>query len=66
MHASLALALLVSLSVGAPIDGFMPLAEALPAPAPQCSNEVDDDGDGRIDAADQQCRSGTDNDESRP
>ena len=51
------------------IDGFTPLADALPAPLlpqPLCSNGVDDDGDGRIDAADAQCKSDADNDESRP
>jgi hypothetical protein len=46
------------------IDGFTPLADVLPAPAPQCSNGVDDDGDGAIDAEDCQCRSTADNDES--
>ena len=51
------------------IDGFTPLADVLPPPplpAPLCSNGIDDDGDGRIDAADAQCKSDADNDESRP
>jgi hypothetical protein len=46
------------------IDGFTPLAEALPAPAPQCGNGVDDDGDGAIDEKDCHCKSALDNDES--
>ena len=51
------------------IDGFTPLADVLPPPplpAPLCSNGLDDDGDGLIDAADTQCKSAADNDESRP
>ena len=51
------------------IDGFTPLADVLPPPplpAPLCSNGLDDDGDGRIDAADTNCKSDADNDESRP
>jgi hypothetical protein len=51
------------------IDGFTPLADVLPPPplpAPLCSNGLDDDGDGQIDAADAHCKSGADNDESRP
>jgi hypothetical protein len=51
------------------IDGFTPLADVLPPPplpAPLCSNGLDDDGDGRIDAADAHCKSDADNDESRP
>jgi murein DD-endopeptidase MepM/ murein hydrolase activator NlpD len=36
-------------------------APALPAPpAPQCSNEVDDDGDGEVDLEDPDCESATD------
>jgi hypothetical protein len=52
-----------SLSWIARIDGFAPLSHVLP---PQCRNGVDDDGDGQIDAGDQQCKSDADNDESRP
>ena len=48
------------------IDGVTPLAELLPAPQPLCRNGIDDDGDGRIDAADSGCKSPTDNDEDRP
>jgi hypothetical protein len=51
------------------IDGFTPLADVLPPPPlpePLCSNGEDDDGDGRIDAADDHCKSAADNDESRP
>ena len=51
------------------IDGFTPLAAALPvAPlaATLCNNGVDDDGDGDTDLDDQQCKSSADNDESRP
>ncbi len=51
------------------IDGFTPLADVLPPPPlppPLCSNGRDDDGDGRIDAADAHCKSDADNDESRP
>jgi hypothetical protein len=51
------------------IDGFTPLADVLPAappPLPLCSNGLDDDGDGEIDAADRHCKSDADNDESRP
>lgn len=48
------------------IDGFTPLADVLPPPRPQCGNGLDDDADGRIDAADAHCKSETDNDESRP
>ena len=51
------------------IDGFTPLADVLPPPPlpkPLCSNGLDDDGDGRIDAADPHCKSDADNDESRP
>ena len=51
------------------IDGFTPLADVLPtAPLPQplCSNGLDDDGDGAIDAGDAHCKSSADNDESRP
>ena len=48
------------------IDGFTPLAEVLPPPTPLCNNGLDDDGDGRIDAADSNCKSAADNDESRP
>ena len=58
-----------SLSWVALIDGFTPLADVLPPPplpAPLCSNGLDDDGDGRLDAADTNCKSDADNDESRP
>ena len=51
------------------IDGFTPLADALPEPplaAALCDNGLDDDGDGAIDLDDQQCKSAADNDESRP
>ena len=51
------------------IDGFTPLADVLPPPPlpqPLCSNGLDDDGDGDVDAADQHCKSDADNDESRP
>jgi hypothetical protein len=51
------------------IDGFAPLADVLPPPPlpqPLCSNGLDDDGDGQIDAADAHCKSDADNDESRP
>jgi hypothetical protein len=51
------------------IDGFTPLAAALPEPplaAMLCNNGIDDDGDGAIDLEDQQCKSAADNDESRP
>lgn len=51
------------------IDGFTPLADALPEPplaAALCDNGLDDDGDGAIDLDDQQCKSSSDNDESRP
>jgi hypothetical protein len=44
------------------IDGFTPP----PQPQPLCSNGLDDDGDGRIDATDAHCKSSADNDESRP
>jgi len=55
-----------SLSWVALIDGFTPLADALPPPTPLCSNGLDDDGDGQIDAFDVHCKSDADNDESRP
>ena len=58
-----------TLSWVALIDGFTPLADVLPLPplpAPLCSNGLDDDGDGRIDSADSNCKSDADNDESRP
>ncbi len=51
------------------IDGFTPLADVLPPPplpAPLCSNGLDDDADGYVDAADDHCKSAADNDESRP
>jgi hypothetical protein len=48
------------------IDGFTPLGEVLPAPQPLCGNGIDDDRDGRTDAADSDCKSTADNDESRP
>jgi hypothetical protein len=51
------------------IDGFTPLADVLPPPPlpqPLCGNGLDDDGDGHVDAADRQCKSSADNDESRP
>jgi hypothetical protein len=48
------------------IDGFTPLADVLPPPRPLCSNGLDDDEDGDVDAADAHCKSDADNDESRP
>jgi len=51
------------------IDGFTPLAAALPETPPAamlCNNGVDDDGDGDTDLDDQECKSALDNDESRP
>ena len=46
------------------IDGFTPLADVLPPAAPQCSNGIDDDGDGAVDTDDCSCKSAVDNDES--
>lgn len=48
-----------------------PLATSTPRPTltpvpPQCSDGVDNDGDGRVDLADPQCRNANDNDEANP
>ena len=51
---------------GRRIDGFKPLAAALPPAAPLCDNGLDDDGDGAVDLYDRHCKSAADNDESRP
>ncbi len=44
-----------------------PTASPVPTPLPQCSDGIDNDGDGRIDwPDDRQCKSAGENSESRP
>jgi hypothetical protein len=57
-----------------PVPSATPRAEPTSPPAPQCSDGIDNDGDGRTDfvagavgtVGDRQCRSADDNDEANP
>lgn len=49
-----------------PVPTITPTPTATPIPRPQCSDGIDNDGDGRIDLDDAQCRNANDNDEAVP
>ena len=46
--------------------GFAWAVRSLPPPTPQCSDGIDNDGDGQIDSDDRQCRSPEQTSEKHP
>lgn len=49
-----------------PVPTYTPTPTATSTPAPQCSDGIDNDGDGQTDLADRECRNANDNSEAVP